>query len=433
MVRAKNERGVRGIGLIAIVAIAACGAGCSEDEIVPRSDASTSPAGDDAGLGDAAADTATADTATTDTATADTGADADGGPTDAGTEADCLADPGVDPYFTIEDATKCVVARYEVDGELGPLSWGRHGGPLGFEGGATPNLVRYQVPASATGTITVAKTAVPVTGVPSGAFWGAAATDLPFFDWTVFAYSSSGAGYPGEVFFVTPAGAITRYHVNGFFSAAGVGAPGAGRLLHTSLSPVSAAATSTNEGALYAADSCGSGATARLLPDGDGSCGAPLEVGKWEAGSSGPVTADPDGNAFATRTTFGGDETVRGFERTAIARGGAATAGTTIVSSALGVSDLVADGKGIFYQERDYSKWPDDALDVVTVGYTVDGAAKTVTPKGAAAKLLKQKTEGTGFSLVVDTSRRLWVGVKSASSGDAGTTSVVFVIRDKTP
>ena len=170
-----------------------------------------------------------------------------------------------------------------------------------------------------------------------------------------------------------------------------------------------------------------------MLPGADGSCGAPFEVGKWEAGSSGPVTADPDGNAFATLTTFGENETVRGFERTAIARGGAATAGTTIVASPLSVSGLVADGKAVFYQERDFSKWPDDALDVVTVGYTVDGAAKTVTPKGAAAKFLKQTTEGTGFSLVVDPSRRLWVAAKSASSGDAGTTSVVFVIRDKTP
>ncbi|GAC1596763.1 MAG: hypothetical protein NVS3B20_19850 [Polyangiales bacterium] len=212
---------------------------------------------------------------------------------DATTEVACLPTTAMDAYFTLAAGiNKCVVAQYTVDaGGLAALTWGRHGGPLGFEvKAAVPTVVRYQVPGTATGALTVVKQPLIVPGVPPMVFWNAQAVDLPFFSWTAIGYTGSGAGFPGELVLAdttkTPA-PITRYNVNGFFSAGAIGLAGSsgGRLLYTGLSALSNASSTTNEGGFYAADSCGSVATTpRLLPGTDGSCKAPIKIATWEGG-----------------------------------------------------------------------------------------------------------------------------------------------------
>lgn len=375
-------------------------------------------------------------------AQADAAIDAAPDATDAPSEAsaaDCLSASGADAFFTLMDATKCVVGAYTVDAtSLGSLTWGRHGGPLGFESAPALKLVRYAVPATPTGTLVPTRTAVTVGSVPSGIYWGSQALDFPFFPtlgWTAIAYTGSGTGFPGEIVIVDGAGAVAkRYNVNGFFAETAVGlAASGGRLLYTGLSPLMTAAAATNAGGLYAADTCGTaGANPRLLPEGDGTCKDSFRVATWQAGSSGPVAADADGNAFAILSTFGGSQELRGFEHDAIARGAGAVAGNALFTMTGYTTELAADGRAAYFQSNDASTYT--PLDVQTVKYTVDGTAKTVSPSGGPTTFLHMKTAGTAVALVVDDRRRLWVGVTNPGVGDAGPTrSTFFVLRDKTP
>jgi hypothetical protein len=360
------------------------------------------------------------------------GGDADGGG-DGGTPADCLSSTVMDAYFSLPAGTKkCLVAQYDIAATgLASLTWGRHGGPLGFNGSAGPTLVRYEVPGTATGALTIKKTALTVPGVPSGAYWGSQALDVPFFNWTAFSYSGTGAGFPGELVLADSSGTLTRYNVNGFFAmgAISLSSTSGGRIVYTGLSPVSATATTTNEGALYAADSCGAvSVSPRLLPAGDTSCKAPIKVGTWTSGSSGPVTVDAAENLFVVLSKFGGAQELRGFERSTVARGAAPSGGNTLVSIDKNYfSELAADGKTVFYQPNDASTY--SALDVESRDYTVDLPSKTVTPATASIKFLTLKTPGTAVALLVDSSKRLWVIVPASS----GTASIAFVLRDKSP
>lgn len=426
--------------ILGCVCVLALVAGCSEEETSdrPTSDATNETSPTDTGAGaEVAVDTGSTDASgevAVDTGSTDAGDDTIS--VDAGSEADCIDATSMAAYFTLEDSTKCLVAKYDVPtGSLGTLTWGRHGGPLGFEGGSTPNLVRYELPSTVTGTITVKKTAVTVTGVPSGAFWGGQALDLPFFGWTAFSYTGTGTGFPGELFLVNGSGAITRYAVNGFFSGVGIGlmSTSGGRLIHTSTSPIMSAAGSTNAGAIYAADSCGAASSSpRLLPAGDSSCKDPIKIATWESGSSGPVAVDPDENLFAILSKFGGNQELRGFERSTVARGAAATAGTRLFADTDYTGDMVADGKAVYWQPNSATTY--SALDPKMIAYTVDATTKAVTPVGTPKTFLTMKTAGTNVTLVRDSSRRVWVGVQVPGTGDAGaTSSVFFVLRAKKP
>lgn len=430
------------LGLACALTLAAVGCSDEETSARPTSDASTETSTTDSG---AAPEVATDTAVTPDTGSdgaADSGSTdaADAGDdalvTDAGTEADCLDATAMAAYFTLEDTTKCLVAKYDVPvGSLGSLTWGRHGGPLGFEGGATPNLVRYELPAAATGAITLKKTAVAVTGVPSGVFWGGAALDLPFFGWTAFSYTGTGTGFPGELILTNTSGALTRYNVNGFFSGVGIGlmSSSGGRLIHTSTSPIMSAAAATNTGALYGADSCGTASSSpRLLPSGDSACKDPLKIASWEAGSSGPIAVDPNENLFAILSSFGGNQELRGFERSTVARGAGAATGGKLFADTDYTSELVADGSAVYWQPNSSTTY--SALDPKMLAYTVDATAKTVTPVGTPKTFLKMKTAGSAVTLVRDSSRRVWVGVTVPGAGDAGpSASMFFVLRAKKP
>jgi len=430
-------------GLVCLLAGTATALGCTEEETVERT---TPAATDSSSPGDTGAvDSGSLDTSDTSVAS-DSGSEAamdsaaevgdDAPAVDAGTEADCIDATSMGAYFTLEDSTKCLVAKYDLPvGSLGTLTWGRHGGPLGFEGGATPNLVRFELPASTTGTVTVKKTAVPVTGVPSGAFWGGAALDLPFFGWTAFSYTGPGTAYPGELILVNGSGALTRYNVNGYFAGVGIGlmSSSGGRLLHNSLSSIMSSASATNAGGLYAADSCGAASTSpRLLPAGDTGCKDPIKVATWESGSSGPIAVDPDENLFAILSKFGGNQELRGFERSTVARGAAETAGTKLFADTQYTSDMVADGKAVYWQPNDATTYA--AVNPKMLAYTVNAGTKTVSPVGTPTTFLTMKTAGTSVTLVRDSSRRVWVGVTVPATGDAGpSASVLFVLRAKKP
>lgn len=424
--------------LCAALATSAAGVACSGDDTVgaaPDGGASFKDGGatiDTTAGGDAGPDATSTNDAASD-APNDVAHDAK---PDA-SAADCLASSGSSAFFTISDASKCVVAVYTVPTpSLSSLTWGRHGGPLGFSAGATLDIVRYAVPNAATGALTPTNTPVTVSNVPNGAFWGSQALDFPFFPtlkWTAIAYTGSGAGFPGEIILVNDTGAVqTRYNVNGFFAETAVATNG-GRLLYTGLSPLMSTPASTNMGGLYAADTCGTAASnPRLLPNGDATCMAPFKVSTWQAGSSGPVAVDASGNVFAILSTFGGNQELRGFEHDTVARGAAAVAGTPLFSMTGYTTELAADGKAAYFQSNDPNTYT--PLDVQRVTYTVDANAKTITGGGAPATFLTMAKAGTAVALLVDDQSRLWVGVTNPGVGDAAaTTSTFFVIRDKNP
>lgn len=389
-----------------LTVVLCAGLGCSEDADIAR----TADTGTDYVVNETGVDTGTSETA----------------PADSGSEKDCLESPNSDAFFTLDDINKCIVARYDAPvGSVGVLTWGRHGGPLGFSGGTKPALVRYEVPTGATGTLTVKRTELVVDAVPADAFWGGFALDLPFNNFTAFAYTGMGTGFPGELI-LTNGAALTRYHANGFFAPTFVST---GRLLHTGLGPLTTTRSTNNAGALYAEDTCG---TAKLLPDGEPACKDAQKISSWQAGASGPVASDPNDNVFAILSKFGGSQELRGFEHSTIAKGQGPVAGDTMFTDTQYTSDLVADGKSVYWQPNDATTF--SALDPLSLAYTVDAASRKILPIGSPGRLLKLKTPGTNVSLMRDSSRRIWIAVAAPATGDAGaTSSVLFVIRAKKP
>jgi hypothetical protein len=395
-----------------------------------------STAGDGASDGDATASDTALDAADTAKSDGDAHADADA---PAVTCLSTSGPDGLDTYFTLMDTKKCVVAQYDVPvAPVATLTWGRHGGPLGFDASdpANPKVVRWTAPAAATGTLTEADETHAVTKLPSGSFfWGTQALDLPFFGWTAISYTTTATASAGEVLLVaSPSGdAVDRYNVNGYFSETAVGTTD-GRLFYTALSELSKGPTTTNAGGLYFADSCGTAASRpRLTPDGDSTCAASAIFSTWQAGSSGPVAVDAHDDVFAILSTFGGSQELRAFHPTYTARGGAPNAGTTMFTSTGYTSEMAADGAKVYFQSNDPAlTFPDTGLDVQSLAYTVDDTAKTVSPSGTPTTFLTLKKAGTPVALIVDDSKRLWVGVAKATTGDAGpTASTFFVIADK--
>lgn len=394
--------------------------GCSEEETVDRT---TTDAGSDTGA-ETSVDTGVADSGGTATEAGDVG---DAG-SDSTRPADCITTDAAS-YFEILDSSKCIVARYTVPNPGVSATWGRHGGPLAFVGGSEVSLVRYELPAGATGELTSKTQKVALSGVGSSVFWNSNAVDLPFFGWTGFAYT--GAGASGELFLVDSTGLRARYAMRGLYDMVGLGAASGGRLVYTGLSELSTAAPTTSKSALWAADSCGTpAASPRLIPDGDATCKAPAEIGAWQPGSSGPVSADPSDNVFAVLNNDGITSELRAFERSTIAKGGGAATGTPVVSSTEYFQNLAADGKSVFFRT---DAWPPANLELKAATYSTDASTKTLTPGAATtfAKLAKPATGG--MSMFVDSSRRLWLVMPTASSGDAGPTSTTFFVIANKP
>ncbi len=400
---------------VAVWAVAGCG-GDDTDQPGTTASGTTSGTGTGAGGGGGATGSGGSGGGTT------TGTGGGGG---AGGGAACVAPADYGAYFALGDPALCVVALYDaadltVDYATAP-SWGRHGGPLTVRLGAaagSAELVRWTPPAGSTGAMTSAVTGVDAM-IPADAFLGAQAVDLPFFGWTAISYTGQGFPFAGEVILAAQGGAVEkRYGVDGYFAAAGLGAAGnQGRLVYTGLSVLGDTAGAVN--ALYAADSCGTaGQGARLLPEGDASCGAPIEVDAW-GDFAGPVTADADGNVIALLPSFAGDQEARGFAAATIARGAPATAGSplfTLPGSGTSLATISPDGADagwIAFQPSDPTTFA--PLDVVGARYSATSDAVTVA--GAPAALLTLATPGTGLALFTDDQDRIWVGAPKAGGG----------------
>jgi hypothetical protein len=335
----------------------------------------------------------------------------------------CLDGTSFASLFTIADPAFCAVAVYTADESIGyqAPTWGTHGGPLWFvadaSGGVT--LERWTPPAGATGKLTKQTTHVD-TMIPTGAFAGAQAVDLPFFGWTALAWTGAAPSTQGDVIMIK-GGAVDRtFAVNGTYGLAGVGTATSGRLLTTALSPVGAAATDLN--GFYGADACSS-----PTPDlGAGTgCGAPAEIAAW-GDASGPVAVDHAGNAFVVLASFGmGTQEARGFASAGVAKGGAPEAGATLFTlpgfgSALAALAPSGSQPGLLvFQPFDGTTFA--PLDVVAQAYTA-GAA--VAAQGAPTKLLTVPTDATaGLSFLGDAQDRLWV---ASVTSDTSTTFVVL-------
>lgn len=337
----------------------------------------------------------------------------------------CLETAEIADVLTLKDDTLCAVARYDAAEELGftAPSWGSHGGPLTVRAGMNGkfDLVRWTPPASAKGTLT--RKEANVDGmIPAGAFLGGQAVDLPFFGWTAISWTGSFPDLTGEILLVKGSAVDKSYATNGAFATAGISAANAqGRLLLTGLSAVGDAKAGAN--GLYAADTCGTAAQPSLLPGQDATCKAPISVTAW-GDSSGPVTVDHDGNAFAVMTSFDGTQEARGFDAASIARGAGTTAGVklfTIPGFGANVAALAptstAPGIVVYQPSSETTFLPVDAIEQQ---YTVTGGKLAAV--GALKPMLQATTADAFLYVMVDDQERLWVGTDTA----AGATYVVL-------
>ncbi|WP_437332583.1 hypothetical protein [Sorangium sp. So ce394] len=336
------------------------------------------------------------------------GAASGGGADGAG----CLDARSHGALFSLVDPAWCAVGVYTTDEEIGfaSVTWGRHGGPMFARSGAggAAEIVRLTPPESADGELAAARTTIDA-GVPDGAFLGAQAVDLPFFDWTAISWTSAFPETLGELILIEDRAVravAERYEVNGFFAAAAV----EGRLLYTGLSPLGDAAAGAN--GLYAADRCGAaGPDARLVPEGDASCAAPDAVAAW-GDSSGPVAADLRGNVVAVLPSADGTQEARGFAAEAIARGAGPTEGDALFSlpgSGTGLAALAPEQGApglVVFQPSDPATY--EALAPVAVATSDDGGR--MRAEGAPAPLVELATAGTLLSLFTDDANRLWIG-----------------------
>lgn len=339
----------------------------------------------------------------------------------------CLDASVHEALFSVLDPALCAVAVYTAGVDLGYTAaptWGRHGGPLlvfPASNGAA-EVQQLFLPAGTTGALTATSTTIDA-GIPAGAFVGAQAIDLPFFNWTAISWAGAFPDTQGELILLDGAAIALRYPINGLFAAAGVSAPAGGRLLHTGLSAVADSATMVN--ALYAADTCGTaGQDARLLPETDPACAAPIEVAAW-GDFSGPIAMDRDGNAFVAMPFFDGTQEIRAFSAATIAPGAGATAGTSLLTLPGGGVGLavLAPSAGIpgllAFQPTDPTTY--EALDPIEIAYTADGGV--VQADTDPIPLLSLVTPGTLLSFMTDADERLWV---SAPTPGGGTTFVVL-------
>jgi hypothetical protein len=211
----------------------------------------------------------------------------------------------IDPRFPYG-----VTRKHAADGDIAGSRWGRHGGPMvttsvyGATGVATPSVERWSLPAIATDPAT--KQVLPVaiaSALPTRFFYGAdGMVDLPFGELSLFSYSTPGAAFPGEALAYSSSyeRLVSRANANGFYSGLGITDGVRQRLVYSSLSAMSHAASTTNDNGLYATDMC---AGTELAAAG---CTA-VKLFGWH-GASGPVAADTHGNVFVAASVVGGEK-----------------------------------------------------------------------------------------------------------------------------
>ncbi|HVV48933.1 MAG TPA: hypothetical protein VHO06_04685 [Polyangia bacterium] len=328
--------------------------------------------------------------------------------------------------FSIADSSFCAVALYTAPEALGSQlpTWGSHGGPLVVQAAATGaagasgtgvTLERWTAPAGTTGAMTVQTTPV-ASALPSGAFLGAQALDLPFFGWTAISWTNPFPDTTGKFEMIASGAIVTSYDVNGPFGVAAVPAASSlGRFFFSGLAPLGTTTTVGN--GLYEADACSS--PSQGLGSAAG-CPASAAVATWGT-FSGPIAADSHGDVFAVfQTSAASDpnptQEARAFVASSVARGAAPTSGATLftiggyVNSLAALSPASNAAGAMVYQPADDNFAPGDVLE-----QQFTTSSTTLAPVGTTATLLTVPS-GAGLSLMVDGSQRLWVAASDSSS-----------------
>jgi hypothetical protein len=349
-----------------------------------------------------------------------------GSSSSSGGNVNCLDPSASKSFFTIADPSFCVVATYDADmsGGVGLPSWGSHGGPFTFvrpAGSGSVDLVRWKLPAGATGKLSAETTHVDAM-LPADTFVSEQVVDLPFFSWTAFSWAGKFPNTAGEIVMVKGSSVAKRYPINGALSIGGVASDMEhGRLFGSSLSAVADA--TSNKNGLYAADTCGTTANPDLLPGQDSTCKPPIAISAW-GDASGPVVADRDGNVFVVMMGFSSDQEARAFAATTIARGQGPTDGAQLFklpgfgSSLVAIAPQAGIHGVVLFQPFNPTTF--EAEDVIAQTYSVSG--ESVKPEGAPTPFLKLAKSNTTLTLTRDDQDRLWVGAAVAS----GTTFVVL-------
>ncbi len=329
----------------------------------------------------------------------------------------------IDPSFPYG-----VVARIGVDGDVLGAHWGNHGGPMvstsvyaNQEAGSKPGVVRYTIPATATGTATKKELAfATASDLPRPFFYGPdGMVDLPFGNLAILTYTGSGAGFPGEglVYSKDYDAVVSRAKSSGIYSAAGVGTKS---FVYSALSPFAATLPSTTDNGLYAAELCG---TNKLAPE--GACKPGAKLFGW-AGNSGPVAVDTQGNAFVGASLDNGDA-IYAASAAEIQAVGAATRVELANKATGGTASIAAIG-------------PEGAAPGFVVAKGYDGATPTAAyAQGYKAPLAKDGalidaaiaggTATEAFSLFSSAQNDLWVAVELS----AGTPRKVFLQLRRKP
>ncbi len=389
--------------------------GCTDD---PETSGSTTSTGGSGGAG-----------GTTDTGGTTSSGGAGG--TTTTTAITCLPDATTAKLFTLSASDLCAIAVFTSSGAINyeQPTWGAHGGPLLVAqgpGDGEVTLDRWTPPAGASGKVTIASTTLAA-GIPAGAFAGAEAIDLGFRAGTAISYSGAFPDTAGELIIADGTNTNERYPVNALFSMVVLPKAGdatSGRLAHTGMSALGDAAAGQN--GLYAADDC----MGTFLPNGQPTCGAPIEVAAW-GDASGPAVADALGNLFVVMTSFAGDQEGRAFAADAIAEGAPASEGDVLFTlSGFGQSLAAIAPEGaapgiVAFQPSDASSF--EALDVLEIRYAVkDG---NVTAESPPKPLLTFAKPNTPVAMLTDPEGHLWVGVPVDDGGDVTTTFVVLARR----
>lgn len=351
---------------------------------------------------------------TTTGSTSTTGSSSSGGPTTECIDATTYAD-----VLKISDAGFCVVASYEADAVNGSLTWGSHGGPMFVVASAAKpgsvDITRLTPPdMGTTGKLASGTNSVDL-GLPMGAYLGSQVLDLPFFNWSMVSYTNP--DLTGKIILFEGNNLLLNYPINGFFSAATVGAgEPLGRIVYSGLSPIFKNATNTN--ALYAADACGAiGSNPRLVSDGDATCSDSFAIDTFGA-YSGPVAADAVGNVFSVMSLAGGDQEARGYAADSVKRGSGPAAGAsmfTVPGFAGSLAAVAPDGTGtgvvVFQpQEFDMASGMSVGKDVIAQRYKIEGGA--VVNEGLAGPFMAATATGEVLNFVGDDQGRIWVAVK---------------------
>jgi len=349
----------------------------------------------------------------TTTGTSSSSGSSSGGPTTECIDATTYAD-----VLTIGDAGFCVVASYDVDAVKGSLTWGSHGGPMFVVSSANSpgsvDITRLTPPDMATtGKLTSGTNSVNL-GLPAGAYLGSQVLDLPFFNWSLVSYTNP--DLTGKIILFEGNNLLLNYPINGFFSAATVGAgEPLGRIIYSGLSPIFKNATNTN--GLYAADACGAaGNNPRLVSDGDATCSDSFAIETFGM-YSGPVAADSAGNVFAVMS-LGSEQEARGYAADSVKRGAGAATGTSmfkVPGFAGSLAAVAPDGTGtgvlVFQpQEFDMASGMSVGKDVVAQRFKIEGGA--IANIGLAGPFMTPAAMGEVLNFTSDDQGRIWVAVK---------------------